>query len=203
MRAGLPPRTATTTRRGAGASEALAATTPVAQALVAQPCRGRGHAAAACRHHQAGWLPDETGSFTAVDGDSLRKDGKDYRLHAIDAPELFQTCWKADGKEYDCGHAARDALRGLVRNATVTCHILDTDRYGRAVSECSAGKANINDAMVRAGWAVAYTRHGQDHAAAQAEARVAGRGLWQGRFQTPEDWRNANRNSLLQQQEED
>ena len=152
---------------------------------------------------QAGWLPDETGSFTAVDGDSLRKDGKDYRLHAIDAPELFQTCGKADGKEYDCGHAARDALRGLVRNATVTCHILDTDRYGRAVSECSAGKANINDAMVRAGWAVAYTRHGQDHAAAQAEARVAGRGLWQGRFQTPEDWRNANRNSLLQQQEED
>ena len=26
---------------------------------------------------QAGWLPDETGTFTAVAGDSLRKDGKD------------------------------------------------------------------------------------------------------------------------------
>jgi len=77
---------------------------------------------------QGGWLPDETGSFTAVDGDSLRKDGKDYRLHAIDAPELFQTCWREDGREYPCGHAARDELRRLIRNATVTCQVLDTDR---------------------------------------------------------------------------
>ena len=147
---------------------------------------------------QAGWLPDETGSFTAVDGDSLRKDGKDYRLHAIDAPELFQTCRKADGSDYPCGHESRDALRRLIRNESVTCQILDTDRYGRSVAECSAGKVNLNDAMVRAGWAIAYTRHGQDHAAAQDEARAAGRGLWQGTFQTPEAWRNANRNSLMQ-----
>lgn len=152
---------------------------------------------------QAGWLPDETGAFTAVDGDSLRKDGKDYRLHAIDAPELFQTCNAADGSTYDCGHAARDALRRLIRNATVTCQILDTDRYGRAVSECSAGTVNLNDAMVRAGWAIAYARHGQDHAAAQNEARAARRGLWQSTFQTPEAWRNANRNGLMQHGEGD
>lgn len=147
---------------------------------------------------QAGWLPDETGSFTAVDGDSLRKDGKDFRLHAIDAPELFQTCWRADGREYDCGHAARDELRRLIRNADVTCQVLDTDRYGRAVAECSAGGVNLNEAMVRSGWAVAYTRHGQDHAAAQDAARSAKRGLWQGRFQQPEAWRNANRSGLMQ-----
>lgn len=147
---------------------------------------------------QGGWLPDETGSFTAVDGDSLRKDGKDYRLHAIDAPELFQTCWREDGREYPCGHAARDELRRLIRNATVTCQVLDTDRYGRSVAECAAGDVNLNEAMVRAGWAIAYTRHGQDHAAAQDEARAARRGIWQGRFQTPEAWRNANRTSLMQ-----
>ena len=146
---------------------------------------------------QSGLLPDETGAFTAVDGDSLRKDGKDYRLHAIDAPELFQACWKADGSSYDCGREARDELRRLIRNATVTCQILDTDRYGRSVAECSAGSVNLNDAMVRAGWAIAYTRHGLDHAAAQAEARAARRGIWQGRFQTPEDWRSANRQGVM------
>ena len=151
---------------------------------------------------QAGWLPDETGTFTAVDGDSLRKDGKDYRLHAIDAPELFQTCWKPDGTEYNCGREARDDLRRLMRGASVTCQILDTDRYGRSVSECRAGDMNLNDAMVRAGWAVAYTRHGQDHAAAQDEARAARRGIWQGRFQSPEVWRNANRNSLMQAEDD-
>ena len=154
-------------------------------------------AAIALVGRQAGWLPDETGSFTAVDGDSLRKDGKDYRLHAIDAPELFQTCQRADGRDYDCGREARDALRQLIRNATVTCQVLDTDRYGRAVSECSAGGVSLNDAMVRAGWAVAYTRHGQDHAAAQDEARAARRGIWQGTFQRPEAWRNANRLGLV------
>ena len=151
---------------------------------------------------QAGWLPDETGSFTAVDGDSLRKDGKDYRLHAIDAPELFQTCWKADGSEYNCGREARDELRRLIRNASVTCQILDTDRYGRSVAECSAGSVNLNEAMVRSGWAIAYTRHGQDHAAAQDEARAAKRGIWQGRFQNPEAWRSANRNSLMQAEDD-
>jgi endonuclease YncB( thermonuclease family) len=147
---------------------------------------------------QAGWLPDETGAFTAVDGDSLRKDGKDYRLHAIDAPELFQTCWRADGSEYNCGRLARDELRRLIGGSTVTCQILDTDRYGRSVAECSAGKLNLNDAMVRAGWAIAYTRHGQDHAAAENKARAAKRGLWQGTFQAPEAWRNAHRQNLLQ-----
>ncbi len=152
---------------------------------------------------EAGWLPDETGAFTAVDGDSLSKDGKDYRLHAIDAPELFQTCRKADGSDYDCGREAREALRRLIRNASVTCQVLDTDRYGRAVSECSAGGVNLNDAMVRAGWAVAYTRHGQDHAAAQDEARAAKRGIWQGSFQRPEAWRNANRQGLIGSPAED
>lgn len=146
---------------------------------------------------QAGWLPDETGAFVAVDGDSLRKDGKDYRLHAIDAPELFQTCWREDGSEYACGREARDVLRGLMRNAAVTCQVLDVDRYGRSVSECSAGKLNLNDEMVRLGWAVAYTRHGQDHAAAQDQARAAKRGLWQGKFQNPEAWRSANRQGLM------
>jgi len=152
---------------------------------------------------QAGVLPDETGSFTAVDGDSLRKDGKDYRLHAIDAPELFQTCQRADGGSYDCGREARDELRRLTRNATVTCQVLDTDRYGRSVAECFAGKQSLNDAMVRSGWAIAYTRHGQDHAAAQDDARSARRGLWQGTFQTPEAWRSANRQQLMQGEAED
>ena len=155
----------------------------------------------AARHW--GLLPDETGSFTAIDGDSLRKDGTDYRLHAIDAPELLQACRKADGSAYDCGRQARDELRRLIRYANVTCRVLDTDRYGRAVAECSADGVNLNDAMVRAGWAMAYTRHGQDHAAAQAEARAAKRGLWQGAFQTPEDWRNANRQNLIGKEADD
>lgn len=142
-------------------------------------------------------LPQETGAFTAIDGDSLRKDGHDYRLHAIDAPELFQTCTGADGSDYPCGRMAREALRRLVGNGPVTCQVLDTDRYGRSVAECSAGSVNLSDAMVRAGWAVAYTSHGLDHVAAEQAARAAHRGIWQGSFEMPEAWRRARRNGQL------
>lgn len=144
----------------------------------------------------AGLMPEETGAFTAVDGDSLRKDGRDYRLHAIDAPELNQTCHRADGSDYPCGRMARDALRQLMRSGPVTCEVLDTDRYGRAVSECRAAGVNLNDAMVRAGWAIAYRSHGLDHVAAEDAARAAGRGLWQGRFAPPEAWRRTQRQGL-------
>ena len=39
---------------------------------------------------QAGVFAPESGRFTAIDGDSLRKGTAEYRLHAIDAPELDQ-----------------------------------------------------------------------------------------------------------------
>ena len=44
---------------------------------------------------QAGWLETQSGDFIAVDGDSLRKGNQDYRLHAIDAPELVH--WNCTG----------------------------------------------------------------------------------------------------------
>ncbi|WP_421692766.1 thermonuclease family protein [Aestuariivirga sp.] len=132
----------------------------------------------------------------AVDGDSLRVSNQDYRLHAIDAPELHQNCSRADGSSYPCGREAQKALRAMVQNRTLTCRTLDEDRYGRLVAECTVNGVSINDEMVRAGWAVAYRRHGRDHVAAEAEARTAKRGIWQGRFEMPENWRNANRSSL-------
>ena len=57
--------------------------------------------------------------------------------------------------------------------------------------------------MVRAGWALAYARHGLDHAAAQDEARAAQRGLWQGSFEMPEAWRKANRQGVMAQDDDE
>ncbi len=147
---------------------------------------------------QAGWLAPESGAFTAVDGDSLRKGESEYRLHAIDAPELHQECQDGAGRGYPCGRQARDALRRLVSGKTLDCRIIETDRYERLVAACSAGGIDINNEMVRRGWAIAYRKHGLDHIAAEAEARAARRGIWQGRFDDPEDWRAEHRNRLVQ-----
>jgi len=135
-------------------------------------------------------------SVTVVDGDSLRDGLEDIRLHGIDAPEYRQNCSDAGGKDYACGKRAARHLRTLVGGSSVTCRVIDTDRYGRTIGVCSAGGIELNRAMVEAGWAMAYTRHSLGYAGAEREAKRARRGIWQGRFEDPEDWRNANRAGL-------
>jgi endonuclease YncB( thermonuclease family) len=139
-----------------------------------------------------GMIDVGTGNAQAKDGDSLTLIGTEVRLYGIDAPELNQTCGSNSG-EYACGRDARDALRNLLRGKTINCKSLETDRYGRAVSICWDGKLEINNEMVRQGWAVAYFRRATSYAKAQKEARAAKRGIWRGKFELPENYRTRHR----------
>ncbi|WP_373502722.1 thermonuclease family protein [Aestuariivirga sp.] len=154
-------------------------------------------AMAALAARQAGWLAPESGTFTAIDGDSLRKGAQEFRLHAIDAPELHQTCTSSAGRDYPCGREARDALRKLVKNKPLDCRIIETDRYGRLVAQCRAETLDINGELVRLGWAIAYRQHGRDYVDEEAEAKEARHGIWQGAFDIPEAWRRTHRDSLV------
>ncbi|WP_244505462.1 thermonuclease family protein [Methyloceanibacter stevinii] len=89
--------------------------------------------------------------LVAVDGDSLRaSNGEDYRIFAIDAPELHQTCTDAKGKEWSCGRAAKTELAKLIKGGDVSCVEQATDKYGRNVAQCGAkGVPDIGEAMVR------------------------------------------------------
>jgi endonuclease YncB( thermonuclease family) len=139
---------------------------------------------------------ESPGSYTAVDGDSLRRGETDYRLYGIDAPELQQSCGNRMGGEYQCGREARRALARLVAGRELSCQELDEDRYGRKVVRCRDEGRDIGRAMVREGWAIAYLRHSADYVADETAARAAKRGLWAGSFEEPEDWRNLRRNFL-------
>ena len=79
----------------------------------------------------------------------------------------------------------------------MSCTSIETDRYGRAVAVCKRGDFEINAEMVRLGWAVAYSRHSLSYVRLEAEARRAQRGIWAGRFETPEDYR-ARQQRLVQ-----
>lgn len=146
-----------------------------------------------------GYLKDAGGSrvterfsVTAVDGDSLRLANENIRLLGIDAPELSQTCRDERGREWACGQEARALLRSLVSRGTVNCASISKDHYGRTLATCSAGPiADIGEAMVRAGFAVDFMSGG--YRAAEAEARADKRGIWQGSFERPQDWRRQNR----------
>ena len=126
------------------------------------------------------------GAATIHDGDTLTIQGQRMRLRDIDAPEYRQSC-TADGESYPCGRRARTALAAMTAAKAVTCRGWERDKYMRLLAICSVGNPalDINGEMVRQGWAVAYGGYESE----EAEARRAKRGVWQGDFQRPRDWR--------------
>lgn len=131
--------------------------------------------------------PAISGQARASDGDSLHLAGERVRLLGIDAPELAQTCQNARGRSWACGSQARAALAALLGRGTLACQPDGRDRFGRILARCTVGGDDLGEVLVRQGWALATDGYGS----AEAEARRAGRGIWQGPFEVPRDWRRA------------
>lgn len=125
-----------------------------------------------------------SGPFWAVDGDTVSDAGERLRLVGIDAPELEQTCARA-GRPWHCGAAARERLQALVAARGVSCEGSDQDKYGRVLVTCLMAKDDLAAILVREGLAVSYARYQSEEAAAMA----AGRGIWAGTFERPQDFR--------------
>jgi endonuclease YncB( thermonuclease family) len=110
-------------------------------------------------------------SFSALgqsitDGDSLEINGTRWRLHAIDAPELYQTC--PDG--WPAGAEAAAYLRSLIAGRTLTCEPRGTDRYGRTIGLCRADGRDVETDMVVAG--MAWAKYGPDYLPQEERART-------------------------------
>jgi endonuclease YncB( thermonuclease family) len=126
------------------------------------------------------------------DGDSLRSGKLRIRLFGIDAPEKTQQCTGADGAKWACGTAAKEVLAALVASAPqLQCNLIDTDRYGRAVMRCFAGKTDLGAALVRAGLALAYRQYSSIYSADEDSAKTAKLGMWAGAFIAPWAWRRS------------
>jgi len=128
-----------------------------------------------------------------IDGDSLRPagNGHDIRLQGIDAPELQQRCRDTSGRDYGCGRQARAHLKAIIAGRDVRCRVMDVDRYQRSISICHAGDIELNRQMVADGWALAYRL--PVYFRAERGAKEARKGIWQGEFDDPENWRRLNR----------
>ncbi len=131
-----------------------------------------------------------------IDGDSLTVRHGDadltIRLTGIDAVEYRQSCTRA-GSQWPCGREARQALERLVGRGSLHCALSAKDRYGRTLAACrtavSPDGIDLGAEMVRLGWAVA---NDTDYLAEEAGAETAQRGIWQGDFTAPADWRAAH-----------
>lgn len=129
------------------------------------------------------------GFASVLDGDTISIGGRHIRLQGIDAPEWDQDCTDAAGAAWPCGRRATQELRSLIAGGALTCKTHGRDQYERVLATCSRrDDPSINLQLVRQGWAVTFGRFPQ-YAAAEAEARQAKRGMWQGSFKRPADWR--------------
>lgn len=110
------------------------------------------------------------------DGDTCRAHAKNgdrlsVRLSGIDAPEV--------GQEF-CDEAII-YLESMVKNRDVEIEC-DGTSYARRTCFLYAGSVNVNEEMVRAGYAWDFPRHsGGKYAPLENEARVKQRGLWAGK----------------------
>ena len=124
-------------------------------------------------------LADVAGTATVIDGDTLEIQGQRIRLHGIDAPESRQLC-RLDGKPWQCGRDAANALADRTASRPVACEELDRDRYGRIVARCTVAGEDLGAWMVQQGLALAYRRASLSHRDAQcaASAPPASRAAW-------------------------
>ena len=122
------------------------------------------------------WANDFSGKAVRIlDGDTIEvlHEGKAerIRLNGIDCPEKRQAF----------GTKAKQFTSSLVAGKQVTVKATGKDRYGRTIGDVILpdGK-NLNQELVRAGYAWWYRQYSKDKTLEklEAEARKAKRGLW-------------------------
>lgn len=131
------------------------------------------------------------GKVKIIDGDTIEINSKKIRLHGIDAPEKKQNCI-FDQKSWSCGKQSIEQLKKLINNQIVKCEVTDIDIYNRYVAICLVNKINLNQTMVKKGWAIAYLYFSKDYINEQRYARKNKLGIWKGKFIEPYKFRKQN-----------
>lgn len=114
--------------------------------------------------------------------------GRSYtcRLYGIDAPETPKK--GVPGQPY--GQASAAELRRMALGREVAVEFTGEQSHGRQVGIILLNGRDLNQEMVRRGYAWAYVRHlrrphASTYLAAEQEARQAKRGLWRDRNPMP------------------
>ena len=128
------------------------------------------------------------GKAKIIDGDTIHIKSNKIRLHGIDAPETKQTC-KIDNQDWYCGKQSTKELKNLIKKQKVECNVNDVDRYNRYVAICFVNQININQWMVKNGWAIAYRYYSEDYVLEEKYANDKKLGIWKSEFIEPYAYR--------------
>ncbi|MCI5218837.1 MAG: hypothetical protein D3914_06520 [Candidatus Electrothrix sp. LOE2] len=130
--------------------------------------------------------------LNVIDGDtiiiSFLKRERKVRLYGIDSPELSQ----------HYGDQAKEALSGLLSGNDLEITIYDKDKYGRDIGTVIANGSNINEILIRKGFAWVYNKYCRKSFCdgwriIEQEAKKAKKGLWKNPDPKPPwEWRKSN-----------
>lgn len=129
------------------------------------------------------------GQANVLSGDKIQIGKKTVRLFGIAAPGLQDLCDINDAK-MKCGIVAWAELIKLVDGQEVSC---DAEQLPAGVAPptsdkhvvfatCYLGESDLNEAMVRAGWAKAVLSQTDRYEVDQNDAKESRRGLWSNRM---------------------
>lgn len=113
------------------------------------------------------------------------------RLYGIDIPESKQKCLDKNNNQYNCGIKAKKYSEKLITNKNITCIYNGNEKYGRFLFVCENNKHNINQEMVRNGWALSYFN--DEYKTDEEYAKQNKFGIWQGSFERHKIWRRNNK----------
>ena len=144
-----------------------------------------------------------SGTAKIIDGDTVHINNYKFRLEGIDAPEMKQQCKKeflkissiigfSFYKDYSCGKVSKAKLKAKINGSKIRCTSTSKDKYKRYIATCFKGETNLNQWMVRNGYAIAYRRYSKKYVSDEDFAKEKKLGLWQGKFMSPEKWRKLN-----------
>ena len=143
-----------------------------------------------------------TGYAKVTDGDTIKIDTFKIRLDGIDAPEKKQLCKRpyltimifTFYEDYSCGQKSTKSLIRKINNQKVTCKISGVDYFKRLIGECYKRKTNLNSWMVSNGHAVAFRKYSKKYVPQEILAKQEKKGIWQGKFVMPWDYRKSKKN---------
>jgi endonuclease YncB( thermonuclease family) len=139
--------------------------------------------------------------IAVIDGDTVlvrRANGVlKIRLLNIDAPEVGHEPNSQQDQPF--GLRSKQSLSDLVLGKPTTIVSQAMDQYGRMLANLSVNGLGVNAEQIRRGMAWEYSHYHSNQAliALQAEAKLAGRGLWADDNPVPPwDWRKQHAHSF-------
>ncbi|MBR5598443.1 MAG: thermonuclease family protein [Alphaproteobacteria bacterium] len=125
-----------------------------------------------------------------IDGDSLEINSIQIRLQGIDSPEYTQSCKLSPKQTTPCGKHSIEYLKDLIKDKTITCTLHSKDKYNRELCTCYADDTNINQALVKNGYALSYLSN--EYKNEELYAKKHKLGIWNTKFMHPRLFRQLN-----------